>query len=161
MSIGGQGFEVGIEAFSKTLAENIFMKIEEPEHPIPVKTLAVEAAVPDIATIGQFYEALKDKIAEFGNSIFKVGSDHQVLHWFGPARLFPRHHELCFGEQGHRYHRRRGRRNRDRPVSIARQSRALLQVRRDRSWPQDRQDRGWFRRTGAMSFRSTPRASFR
>lgn len=89
MSIGGHGFEVGIEAFSKTLVENVFMKIEEPEHPIPVKTLELAIAVPDFATIGQFYTALKDKIAEFGNSIFKVGADRQVLDWFDSARLFP------------------------------------------------------------------------
>jgi Ferritin-like len=87
MSIGGKAFTVGIEAFSKPLVENVFMKIEEPEHPIPVRTL--ELAVPDFATIGQFYAALKDKIAEFGNGVFKVGPKAQVLNWFDSARLFP------------------------------------------------------------------------
>src|SRR6476620_7067605 len=61
MSIGGSGFMVGIEAFSKPLVQNVFMVIEEPEHPIPVKTLELEA-VPDFATIGQFYAALKKKL---------------------------------------------------------------------------------------------------
>lgn len=88
MSIGGSGFMVGIEAFSKPLVENVFMIIEEPEHPIPVKTLELEA-VPDFATIGQFYAALKKKLGEFGNSIFTVGPNEQVLSWFDAARLFP------------------------------------------------------------------------
>lgn len=88
MSIGGSGFIVGIEAFSKPLVQNIFMRIEEPEHPIPVKTPALEA-VPDFATIGQFYDALKKKICEFGNGIFTVPAKEQVLDWFDSARLFP------------------------------------------------------------------------
>jgi Ferritin-like len=87
MSIGGSAFKVGIEAFSKPLVNDIFMKIEEPEHPIPVKTLALEA-VPDFATIGQFYAALKKKLAAFGNSVFTVPATEQVLQWFDPARLF-------------------------------------------------------------------------
>src|SRR5271166_6609092 len=33
---------VGIEAFSISLVQNVFMAIEEPEHPIPVKTLLAE-----------------------------------------------------------------------------------------------------------------------
>jgi hypothetical protein len=87
MSIGGSGFIVGIEAFSKPLVESVFMKIEEPEHPIPVHTLTVEA-VPNFGTIGEFYAALALKIAEFGNSIFTVPASRQVLRWFDPERLF-------------------------------------------------------------------------
>jgi hypothetical protein len=89
MSIGGADFIVGIEAFSKPLVENVFMRIEEPEDPIPVKTLALAEAVPDFATIGEFYEALKAKLAEFGDGIFTVGPDQQVLRWFPGAELFP------------------------------------------------------------------------
>jgi hypothetical protein len=87
MSIGGSDFVVGIEAFSKPLVESVFMKIEEPEHPIPVQTLALEA-VPNFGTIGEFYAALAKKIAEFGNSIFTVPASEQVLRWFDPERLF-------------------------------------------------------------------------
>jgi hypothetical protein len=65
------------------------MVIEEPEHPIPVKTLAVAAEEPEFATIGEFYDALKKKIVELGNSIFTVGPDKQVLNWFPKHRLFP------------------------------------------------------------------------
>jgi hypothetical protein len=93
MSIGGADFKVGIEAFSKPLVENVFMKIEEPEHPIPVRTLALaEEAVPDFATIGEFYKALKAKLAELvelGKPVFTVGAEQQVLGWFPGAELFP------------------------------------------------------------------------
>jgi hypothetical protein len=90
MSIGGADFVVGIDAFSKPLVETVFMRIEEPEDPIPVKALALAAeAVPDFATIGEFYEALKAKLAEFGDGIFTVGPDQQVLRWFPGAELFP------------------------------------------------------------------------
>jgi hypothetical protein len=88
MSIGGSDLKVGIEAFSLPLVHDIFMEIEKPEHPIPVKTLAA-GAVPDFATIGEFYAALANKIAEFGNCIFTVPAAQQVLNWFDAARLFP------------------------------------------------------------------------
>jgi hypothetical protein len=89
MSIGGADFLVGIEAFSLPLVENIFMKIEEPEHPIPVEVLLAAEPEPEFATIGEFYAALKKKLAEFGDSIFVVPPERQVLHWFDPERLFP------------------------------------------------------------------------
>ncbi len=88
MAIGGSAFKVGIEAFSKPLVHDIFMEIEKPEHPIPVSTLALEA-VPDFATIGEFYAALTKKITEFGNSVFTVPAAEQVLSWFDRDRLFP------------------------------------------------------------------------
>jgi hypothetical protein len=87
MAIGGSSFKVGIEAFTLPLVHDVFMEIEKPEHPIPVKTL--EVTVPDFATIGEFYAALTKKIGEFGNSIFTVPASEQVLNWFDAARLFP------------------------------------------------------------------------
>jgi hypothetical protein len=65
------------------------MKIEEPEHPIPIKTGLAAEAEPEYATIGEFYAALQQKIAELGDGIFVVGPDQQVLRWFDPARQFP------------------------------------------------------------------------
>ena len=88
MSIGGKDFIVGLEAFSKPLVENIFMKIEEPEKPIPVEKPRA-LAVPDFATIGEFYDALKRKLTDFGDAIFVVPPSQQVLQWFDTARLFP------------------------------------------------------------------------
>jgi hypothetical protein len=79
---------VGIEAFSIDLVKNSFMAIEEPEHPIPIKTVEEEAV--QYATIGQFYDAIKDQIQELGPSIFvKPYAPPQVVspEWFGD-RLF-------------------------------------------------------------------------
>jgi hypothetical protein len=89
MSIGGSDFTVGLEAFSKPLVFDKFMEIEKPEHPIPVSTTIAAEAVPDFATIGEFYAALAKKIAEFGDTIFTVPAAQQVLSWFDPERLFP------------------------------------------------------------------------
>jgi len=90
MSIGGKDFTVGIEAFSIPLVQNTFMKIEEPEKPIPVQKVTTFAAtVPDFATIGEFYEALKKKLVEFGDKVFVVPPSQQVLQWFDAKRLFP------------------------------------------------------------------------
>ncbi len=89
MSIGGSGFIVGIEAFSKPLVENVFMVIEAPEEPIPIETLLAAEAEPEYATIGQFYDAIKKRISALGNSIFTVSKEQQVLQWFPPDHLFP------------------------------------------------------------------------
>ena len=86
MNVGD--LEVGIEAFSIGLIKNSFMAIEEPEHPIPVKTEALGAE--EFATIGQFYDAIKDQIQKLGPSIFvKPYAPPQVVapKWFGD-RLF-------------------------------------------------------------------------
>ena len=86
MAIGG--LTVGIEAFSIAVARDKFMAIEEPEHPIPVKT----EAVVEFATIGVFYDAIKDKIHELGPRIFvKKTAPPQVVSskWFDAGRLFP------------------------------------------------------------------------
>ncbi|HSE19178.1 MAG TPA: ferritin-like protein [Pyrinomonadaceae bacterium] len=86
MNIGD--LQVGIEAFSIDLVKNTFMAIEEPEHPIPIKTVELETV--QYATIGQFYDAIKDQIQELGPSIFvKPYAPPQVVSpkWFGD-RLF-------------------------------------------------------------------------
>lgn len=90
MHIGG-GLQVGIEAFSIALVENTFMKIEEPEQPIPVQT-GLLAAEPEYATIGEFYDAIKAQIVKLGPSIFKATTaPPQVVSstWFPPELLFP------------------------------------------------------------------------
>lgn len=89
MGIGGPDFIVGIEPFSKQLVHDVFMTIEEPEHPIPVqKTLA--AVQEEYGTIGEFYQAIQKKIVELGNGIFVPGSEaRQVQRWFEDENLFP------------------------------------------------------------------------
>jgi hypothetical protein len=88
MNIGD--LQVGIEAFSIDLVKNTFMEIEEPENPIPVK-VPFAMALPEYATIGQFYDAIKDQIRELGESIFvKTSAPPQVVNenWFDANRLF-------------------------------------------------------------------------
>jgi hypothetical protein len=77
MNVGD--LRVGIEAFSIPLVKNVFMAIEGPEHPIPVATgLAAEGE--QFATIGQFYDAVKDQITSLGQNIFvKKQAPPQVL----------------------------------------------------------------------------------
>jgi hypothetical protein len=90
----GHGLIVGIEKFSIPLVENVFMAIEEPEVPIPVKPpslLAMEVE-PEYATIGQFYDAIKEKVCKLGPSIFihKTAPPQVVSsQWFPPECLFP------------------------------------------------------------------------
>src|SRR5690606_34480716 len=52
MGIGGSGFVVPIRRFSKQLLRDVFMVIEEPETPIPVRRLTAEAE-PQFGTIGE------------------------------------------------------------------------------------------------------------
>jgi hypothetical protein len=88
------GLIVGIEAFSIPVVENVFMAIEEPEVPIPVKPpslLAMEAAEPEYATIGEFYDAMKEQICKLGQPIFvRTTAPPQVVssRWFPPQKLF-------------------------------------------------------------------------
>lgn len=81
MGIGGDGFVVHIAPFSLPLVRDTFMVIEEPEHPIEIGTLM--AAAPSYRTIGEFYTALKDKIAELPASDF--GHVERQVPWpMGP-----------------------------------------------------------------------------
>lgn len=90
MSIG-QGLVVGIVKFSKDLVRNVFMKIEQPEHPIPIPTALAAVAEPQYATIGGFYAALKAKILELGPVIFTGEPARQVVAGAGfpSTQLFP------------------------------------------------------------------------
>ncbi|AKU20835.1 ferritin-like protein [Massilia sp. MB5] len=89
MHIGGPDFTVGIEAFSRDLVKQVFMQIEEPEQPIPVREKA--EIEPEYETIGAFYRALQAKIVELGDGIFEPSSlPRQVVqgNWFPPDQLF-------------------------------------------------------------------------
>ncbi len=93
MHVAG-GLQVGIEAFTIKLVKDVFMAIEEPEHPIPVRTqlLGVGQPEPEFATIGEFYDAIKEQIRKLGPSIFTVGTaPPQVVSsmWFPADKLFP------------------------------------------------------------------------
>jgi len=64
---------VGLAPLSRPLIQNVFMEIEQPEDPqhFPVKMMALRET--GYATIGLFYEAIVDKLREFGDRVF-VGS---------------------------------------------------------------------------------------
>jgi rubrerythrin len=88
----GDGFQVGIRKFSKTLVEDVFMRIEEPEHPIhfPVASVSATKAALEFSTIGAFYRAVIEKINELGDAIFVGDPARQVsdAHLFPPEQLF-------------------------------------------------------------------------
>lgn len=89
MNIGD--LQVGIEAFSIDLVKGTFMDIEEPEHPIPVEEKAMLMEAPQFATIGAFYDAIKDQLQQLGPSIFvETSAPPQVVdaNWFSTDRLF-------------------------------------------------------------------------
>lgn len=67
------------------------MEIEEPENPIPVKVVTEVMVAPQYATIGEFYDAIKDQIRKLGSSIFvKTSAPPQVVSakWFDSHKLF-------------------------------------------------------------------------
>lgn len=82
------GLTVGCEPFSIELVQSKFMQIEEPEVVLEFLSAADE---PSFATIGLYYQALKDKIKELGNAAFHGDATGQILHnaRFPAARLFP------------------------------------------------------------------------
>lgn len=92
MGIGsepGKPFIVPLRKLSHDTVKNVFMVIEEPENPIefPVKEAAL-AIAPEYHTIGEFYEAVSQLIADLGESIFTGDTKRQVTGWFGPDQLF-------------------------------------------------------------------------
>lgn len=71
---------------------DMFMDIEEPEDPIVFRARAAAAATEGVGfeTIGTFYEAVINKIQEFGDAAFSSPSDQQVTgSWFPHTELFP------------------------------------------------------------------------
>ncbi|MDR3507459.1 MAG: ferritin-like protein [Caulobacteraceae bacterium] len=89
MNIGG--LIVPIRKCSIDLVQNVFMKIEEPDEPIPIKAAATPAPV-EYNTIGDFYHALELKLREMGPKAFAHGRFHEEMvdnTWFSPTELFP------------------------------------------------------------------------
>jgi len=89
----GQHLRVHLRKCSLRQVREVFMKIEEPEHPIdiPVVLEAERAPAPEFATIGAFYLALADKIQTLGDAAFIGKPAHQVVasRWFpDPEEMF-------------------------------------------------------------------------
>jgi hypothetical protein len=89
MNIGD--LTVGLAPYSRELVHDVFMRIEEPEHPIefPARALAAPDAAA-FATIGEFYEALINKLVALGDGAFIGDPARQVVDpsWFPPDQLF-------------------------------------------------------------------------
>ncbi len=88
------GLEVGLAPLSIDLITNAFMQIETAEDPedYPAKPVALRAArmEEEYNTIGEFYEAIIDKITELGEPIFTGDPKKQVVNkqWFPETELF-------------------------------------------------------------------------
>jgi hypothetical protein len=96
-----EGLTVSLQKVTRGLVYNVFMAIEEPLLPIklrvkqltmmPTPEFAGAAPVESFATIGEFYDALKERIRTFGDGIFKHPSSPQVIDntWFPADQMFP------------------------------------------------------------------------
>jgi hypothetical protein len=84
MGIGGS-LTVGLANYSSDQVKNVFMEIEEPEHPIVFKSLA-EGLV-TFSTIGQFYAAIQAKIKELPGEELPGDQKRQVTSSFFPDNL--------------------------------------------------------------------------
>jgi hypothetical protein len=80
------GLVVPLSPFSQDLVENVFMVIEEPEHPLEFPG-RLELA-PNV-TIGQFYTAIGKQIAAAGEGIFTGAESLQVTGGLGDYHVAP------------------------------------------------------------------------
>jgi hypothetical protein len=78
------GLHVTLEPFSIAHVEKVFMKIEEPEHPLH---FPVAAAAGDTITIGEFYAGIRSSIEALGDSAFTGDPSRQVTHGFPSSDL--------------------------------------------------------------------------
>lgn len=93
MGVGSdRGLVATLAPLSKDQLLNVYMAIEEPAEPMdfPVKTLLKSAQEPDYSTIGEFYQAIIDKIKQFGNDIFTGDKARQLTDtkWFPDTELW-------------------------------------------------------------------------
>jgi hypothetical protein len=83
---------VNLAPLSREVLFDTFMKIEEPENPLhfPVK-VQFARETPQFATIGQFYQAIIEKLQELGPECIIGDPSLQVVNdqWFPPKELFP------------------------------------------------------------------------
>jgi hypothetical protein len=85
---------VTLAPLSKTQLLDVFMAIEEPDDPLlfPVKPeLLGKMSQEEYSTIGDFYQAIIDKINELGNKIFIGNPARQMVNsqWFPETELWP------------------------------------------------------------------------
>ena len=89
------GLKVPLEKFSRELVHDVFMVIEEPEHPIDIKSFATTE---EGLTIGQFYTQIKGMITVLeaeaqsnGKTIFTGNPQEQMVYeqFYPESLLFP------------------------------------------------------------------------
>lgn len=89
MGVGGS-LIVGIEKYSPDLVKKVFMEIEEPEDPIIFKESFKANALPTFRTIGEFYQAIQQKIKEIAPEKLPGDPKRQVTSdFFASNLLYP------------------------------------------------------------------------
>ncbi|MCV9928574.1 ferritin-like protein [Flavobacterium sp. LS1R49] len=87
-----KGLIVGIEKYSPDLVKNVFMEIEEPEDPLDLSKSFKANALPTFRTIGEFYQAIQQKIEEIAPEILPGDPKRQVTsNFFDSNLLYPIH----------------------------------------------------------------------
>lgn len=99
MDVGeDRGLQASLNPLTKDQVLNVFMAIEEPEHPLFKPQGLAPAGPPDgdeYSTIGEFYAAIVSKIKELNGTIsggiFTGDQSKQLVNaqWFPPTELFP------------------------------------------------------------------------
>ncbi|HEY5981524.1 MAG TPA: ferritin-like protein [Microlunatus sp.] len=90
MGIGdqpGHPFIVPLQRLSRDLVRDIFMVIEEPEHPLEFPDLHATLQPEEFHTIGEFYAAVAALLGELGPTVFTGHADRQVTGWIGPHEI--------------------------------------------------------------------------
>src|SRR5258708_6756327 len=85
------GLVVGLKKYSKEQLA-VFMEIEHPEDPLhfPEKMMVMESTGENYATIGQFYNAIKNKIKELTDDTLPGDPSRQMIsQMFDSSELFP------------------------------------------------------------------------
>ncbi len=87
--IGGD-LIVTLEKCSIDQVKNVFMKIEEPANPLPLRAAAGEEET-EYGTIGEFYAAIDAKLHELGQAAFTGDFTREMVNnsWFPANELFP------------------------------------------------------------------------
>ncbi|UIP30185.1 ferritin-like protein [Photobacterium sp. TLY01] len=91
MGVGeDRGLIATLAPLTKEQVKTVFMAIEEPENPIDIPVTRMLQADANYATIGEFYQAIIDKIVQLGNSIFTGDPSRQLADtkWFPADELW-------------------------------------------------------------------------
>lgn len=79
--------EVHLKRYSRSLVEQTFMAIEEPEVPLIIPVKSALLAPTEIRTIGQFYASVRSEIVRQGEAIFTGKPEKQVTGASGASAV--------------------------------------------------------------------------